>query len=94
MREEENAKEKETTMVFETLDDLQHYIINAEPDTIDGFRVVGELFEELRSCADRARSGWWPNCQAFGCMEEYCGGEGEYLEIDENGIIVNSSVYF
>lgn len=81
-------------MVFETLDDLNHYIFYAEPDSIDGFRVVGELFQELRAYAERARADWWPSCDAFGCMEEYFMGEGEYLEIDENGMIVNSSVYF
>lgn len=81
-------------MVFETLDDLNHYISYAEPDSIDGFRVVGELFQQLRDHAEKARADWWPSCQCFGYMEEYMMGEGESIEIDENGVIINSSVYF
>ena len=81
-------------MIFETLESLNNYIENNEPESIDGFRVTGELFQQLRDTAEQARAGWWPACKAFGCMEEYYMGEGEYLEIDENGVIVNSSVYF
>lgn len=81
-------------MIFETLNDLHNYIHDNEPESINGFRVSGELFQELRDYAERARADWWPSCDAFGCMEEYDMGEGEYLEIDENGTIINSSVYF
>lgn len=81
-------------MIFETLNDLNNYIDNNHPESINGFKVSGELFKQLRDNAERARADWWPSCKAFGCMEEYSMGEGEYLEIDENGVIVDSSVYF
>lgn len=81
-------------MVFNTLADLNHYIENAEPESINGFRVGGELYRELRDNAERVRADWWPSCKAFGYMEEYFMGEGESIEIDENGVIINSSVYF
>ena len=93
MYNRDNTREK-AKMVFETLADLVHYIGYAEPESINGFRVAGELYRELRDNAERARADWWPSCSAFGCMEEYDMGEGEYLEIDQNGTIINSSVYF
>lgn len=81
-------------MIFNTLAEVTQYIEKHEPETLNGFGVSGELFQQLRDNAENARAKWWPNCKAFGYMEEYYMGEGEYMEINENGMIVDSNVYF
>lgn len=81
-------------MIFNTLEEVIDYIDANEPENLDGHYAAGELFRQLRDHAERARADWWPSCECFGYMEEYSMGEGESMEIDENGKIINSSVYF
>jgi len=81
-------------MIFNTMQEVLNYIEINQPENLDGHYASGELFDMLRNHAEKARKDWWPSCEAFGYIEEYDMGEGESMEIDENGKIINSSVYF
>lgn len=87
-------EEKERKMIFNTMQEVLDYIADNQPENLDGHYASGELFDMLRNHAENARKDWWPSCKYFGYMEEYDMGEGESMEIDETGKIINSSVYF
>lgn len=81
-------------MIFNTIDEVIRYIDENEPENLDGHHVAGDLLDTMVNHANNARKGWWPSCDCFGYIEEYHMGEGESMEINSNGIIINSSVYF
>lgn len=80
-------------MIFETVDQLNEYLGNADPDnvTLIGCTVVGELLESMKREAAYCRTHGYDR---FGVLTEFFMGEGEQIDCDENGIIIYEHLYF
>lgn len=75
-------------MIFENVDQLNEYIENG--NSVMGCKVVGELLESMKKCAEFHRKYGF---KGFGMLEEFHMGEGEEINCDEHGIINYEHLY-